>query len=333
MVNYLEQFIGEVVIGFQRERLEERGYSMNDRKFKDIWRFIEKTGLFRRSEFPNKNHDIVYSGAEHRGRPKFPNITVLPNIDVGYDTLQGSTYGHQHTQSSLGDNRRFQEIYEFLGYGAMLLRNNSGTCLHILKPGEKVLVGTDDNMTIFNLDSNRLVTLDYANPEMNSADKDLENEIGSLMLITHMEFSEANTTVFNINPSYVELELLKCEKEVRRDGYVYWGSVRVQGEKSKFLVGVGDTGLGSEIYKTLRQGEMTEEEKREHEDLIRQGLGVTAAFFCDKFQVYSKQFEKLGISIKYGGNIPEDLREAFSPPLCELILMKNKALFDNLRIV
>ena len=110
------------------------------------------------------------------------------------------------------------------------------------------------------------------------------------------------------------------------------GGVKVDGNKSKFMVGVGDTGLGSEMYKTLGQKEMTENDKKEYGDLIRQGLGATAGLFCDRFQVYSREFEKLGISIRYGGNIPEELKEEFSLPLCKLILTQNKTLFDILKI-
>ncbi len=179
--------------------LKELGYTINDRTLKDVIPFLEKfPGLFSQKDLTRGN-DFVYSGAEHRGNPKLPNVTFIPNppyIIGGF--LLGSTFGHQHTQRQTGDTRLFQEIYEFQTYGAMLLRSEKSTRLITLKPGEKVIVGTDENMTLFNLDKSPLLTLDYANPEMNSATKNLEKRIGPLMAILRTN----KEICFCINPQY-----------------------------------------------------------------------------------------------------------------------------------
>ncbi|MBM3234374.1 hypothetical protein FJZ19_04760 [Candidatus Pacearchaeota archaeon] len=186
--------------------IQSLGYKVNPRRFKDIWPILEKSGMCKREDFSYNDDAVVYSGAEHRGNPKLPNQTVLPNLWIGSYILLGSTLGHQHTQAEKGDRRRFQEIYEFHGYGAILLRDDFTTTLYVLKPGEKVIIGTRDNMTLFNLDYCSLTTLDMANPQknpnMNEANKDLEKLIGPLMIVKHGKLEGSDVTIFRVNKKY-----------------------------------------------------------------------------------------------------------------------------------
>ncbi|MEI6058153.1 MAG: hypothetical protein WCP89_00090 [archaeon] len=327
----IEKFRDEIT-RYDTKALEKRGYKINPRKFGDIWKILGKSKLVKRKEFDIKDDKEVYSGAEYTKTPKLPNITVLPDLWIGMDQLHGSSLGHQHTQSEKGDKRLFQEIYEFLGYGAMLLRNENSTNLYVLKPREKVIVGTGDNMTLFNLDYKPLVTIDMANPQMNSANKDLENEVGPLMIMKHMEFSEANTTLFKINEEYIKRKLLKCDEAIRQNGLCSFGSVKIEGEESKFLIGIGDTGQGQELYNSLRPREFTEENKREYESLKDQGLGCTAGFYLDGFQNYHGMLKKLGINVIHGGNIPRELEKEFSPSLLELAVSQDKTLMEILNL-
>jgi hypothetical protein len=183
---------------WDRLRLEAGGYEINDRKQTDIEPIWEHATKFV-SFYPNlRSNEIIYSGAEHTGIPKLPNVTFIPNIIHEPGCLMGTTFGHKHLQARSGDIRPFQEIYEFESYGGMLIRNGESTRLELLRPGEKVIVGTDDNMTLFNMSKVPLVTIDYANPKMNSAGKELEKAIGPAMMI----WSAESEMIFRINYDY-----------------------------------------------------------------------------------------------------------------------------------
>jgi hypothetical protein len=317
-----------------RRVLEAFGYKINERRYKDIIAILEKSRdyreLLKAGIEMERDDPIIYWVAEHTGNPKLPNITVLPSIGLTHDCVLGSTLGHQHTQTIKGDRRLFQEVYEFHGYGAMLLRRNSDSTLHILKPGEKVVVGIDENMTILNLDTWPLITLDYANPQMNSANKELENRLGPLIMLQYWQASEATSIMIKVNEKYVDEEILKIEEELRKTGMQYWGGVRLKEQRTKFLVGVGDTSPGKDLYEALAEREMSQEEKEEYERMKRSGLGFSASFFLERFLPYRKNIERLGIKIKTGGNIPEHLKKEFSLPLAQLVLDKNKPLLEIL---
>ena len=198
----------------ERKMIRTLGYEPNHRVYKNIKTTLSRFvgGDINGLVLPYKNDDAVYSGLEHQGNPKLPNATILPNLRTIDDkTFLNTTTGHQHLQKLKGDERKFQEIYEFFGYGAILLRNNSGANLHILKRGEKVVVGTDDNMTLFNLDDSELQTLDYANPAMNSANKDLETSIGPLLLIIYDPVKR--NLRFTFNRKYYEQKILAGDIE------------------------------------------------------------------------------------------------------------------------
>ena len=192
---------------WEPEKLVRQGYKINVRKIKDVRDIIAHSPDFQKLKLADE--DFLYTGAEHIGKPKFQNITLLPNVGSTQDYIvYGSTFGHQHLRQP-GDNRPFQELYEFQNYGAMLLRSPDRTQLVLARPGEKVFVKTTEDMTLFNLGREPLITLDYANPEKNHATKELEKRFGPLMIVT----KEKGVLRFGINPAYREEELISGEKE------------------------------------------------------------------------------------------------------------------------
>lgn len=181
--------------------MQKENYKLNERKFHDIEQFFSED--YRHCRFDCPQDKIVYVGYESR---KLPNITRILDLDTADgEIVMGSTMGHQHTQKENGDKREFQEIYEFLSYGGMFVRNKEAV-LYLLSPREKVVVGTDDDMTLLNFESFVLTTHDFADKNRNSASKELEKRIGTCLLVKYMRkicgFS------FHINPKYYEEKLL-----------------------------------------------------------------------------------------------------------------------------
>lgn len=262
------------ITSFDTEKLKARSYKINDRKFKDLKEITERSEDYKSLFFPYGEECVVYSGAEHNPKnltKKLPNITFLPNYEwqnykKRFILTLGSTLGHKHIQAEKGDNREFQEIYEFLGYGAMILRNKNGTTLHILAPKEKIIVGTEDSMTIFNLQTEPLITLDYANPNMNSANKVLEKNIGPLMMIQEtpieLDFSEYMTQ-FRLNRNYVTEKIIKTEST------------------SKNLINV-PAKLGRELYSKLSSNSDYKEEFKQ--------LGINLSFESNIPKHFEKEF-------------------------------------------
>lgn len=241
------------MINWNPDELKTKGYKINDRKPQDIepiWRHSEK---FR---FPLpifRGEETIYSGAEHTGNPKLPNITFLPNIiHYPHGSMIGSTFGHQHTQYEKEDLRLFQEIYEFATYGGILLRKKESTKLILARPGEKVIVGTDENMTLFNFGNKPLITLDYANPQMNSATKDLEKEIGSAMAIWKTDYE----LTFRINPTYREREIFNGERNsipirtTQREEALY---AEIKNKKSLFSEAGIEISFGENLPECLKK--------------------------------------------------------------------------------
>ncbi|HIP97320.1 MAG TPA: hypothetical protein EYH32_08925, partial [Anaerolineae bacterium] len=209
------------------------GYTINDRDFK-----VNFQDLFSEDfhAFAGRYHLVgqspVYSGAEHRGDPKLPNITVLPNIptrrgrsmrlefdkdrfDIGRDlpfslstgqevTLFGCTMGHWHGQSDCPDG--IQELYEFQGYGALVIDRpeSEEVELWVARDGDKVAVPQQCHMTLYNLDDldHPLVTLDFANPDRNYANKELVGRIGPILLAYYTPYE----AVFVLNRRYINRE-------------------------------------------------------------------------------------------------------------------------------
>ena len=100
---------------------------------------------------------IVYSGAEHIGSPKLPNITALRNwltIDRSGSPspylVMASTMGHSHPKDPTGP--RIQEVYEFRSPGLMVLDHENGAPeIWVAKDGDKVAVPDGCHMTLYNL--------------------------------------------------------------------------------------------------------------------------------------------------------------------------------------
>lgn len=213
-----EQILGSIL---EQKMLESLGYHLHPRTFKEIQPY-----LFREQDkFNYFPHRVVYTGAEHSGNPalgipKLPNLTALPNLEIGRKIILGSTYGHTHCED---DSRPFQELYEFQGYGAMLLHEGQhrSNCesyhhqrarLHLLEKGDKITVGSSENMTILSFEQEGLVTLDFANPQRNKAHKELEKRLGTLLTITY-ELSQTYgppTVTFQINENYIKEGIIKA---------------------------------------------------------------------------------------------------------------------------
>jgi len=209
------------------------GYIVNDRDFKANFQdlFSEDYEVFAR-RYHLVSRSPVYSGAEHTGDPKLPNITVLPNIptrrarrmrlefdkkrfDIGRDfpfslptgqevTLFGCTMGHWHGQTDCPDG--IQELYEFQGYGALLIDRpeSEEVELWVARDGDKVAVPQQCHMTLYNLDDldHPLVTLDFANPDRNYANKELAGRIGPILLAYYTPYE----AVFVLNRQYINRE-------------------------------------------------------------------------------------------------------------------------------
>src|SRR6266851_4306350 len=113
-------------------------YSINDRYFDQAiapylhsdWEDFDR--LFRLnprrviSIGGSREYSVIYSGGEHRGTPKLPNITVVPNLATKQSgclarpwTVFGCTMGHYHPGTS--SDYRTQEVYEFQSYGMLAL--------------------------------------------------------------------------------------------------------------------------------------------------------------------------------------------------------------------
>jgi len=209
------------------------GYTVNDRDFKKNFQDLFSEDY---REFARRYHLIerspIYSGAEHKGDPKLPNITVLPNIPtrrartmqlrfdqktfgIGRDldlrmptgqevTLFGCTMGHWHGQTDCPDG--VQEVYEFQSYGALVIDwpESDEVELWIARDGDKVAVPQQCHMTLYNLDDldHPLVTLDFANPKRNYANKELVGRIGPILLAYYTPYE----AVFILNRHYINRE-------------------------------------------------------------------------------------------------------------------------------
>lgn len=147
-------------------------YKMKERTFaRDIEPLLSEDYIRLGVEPPEDG--IAYSGAESNpGNPadKKPNITVLRNWGV----FSCNTGGHHQGVPELA----CQEVYEFHGFGAMVIDRDGADRieLHCLRPGDKVLIPSYCNMTMYTLDS-PLITLDFANPRLNESTKDMQKTV------------------------------------------------------------------------------------------------------------------------------------------------------------
>jgi hypothetical protein len=181
----------------------------NDRDFdKNIKPYLK--GPY--ANFQLVKREPAYSGAEHKGELKRPNITVIPNLQTKDGPIVfGSSMGHHHDDEQ--PLPRAQEVYEFQTYGALLIdRDGRDTVeLWVAKPGDKAVVPNLCNMTLYNLDdeTHPLITLDFANPDRNKSNKDLIFDYGPILLGYYEEEKEA---VFILNDRYININDPKYNK-------------------------------------------------------------------------------------------------------------------------
>jgi hypothetical protein len=189
-------------------------YKIRDRNFNDAiapylhgcWEEFDRYFRFNRErviqvEGQAKKVDSIYSTAEHRGDPKHPNITVIPNLTTiegrGLPKplrVFGTNMGHYHPVES----DRVQEVFEFQTYGAMLLDRELGEVeLWVARDGDKVAVPTGCHMTLYKLGDLdfQLITLNFSDPDNNPSNKLLISRYGPIMLGYYDDFE----VVFTIN--------------------------------------------------------------------------------------------------------------------------------------
>lgn len=166
------------------------GYVVNDRTFgaaiapflRGDWEDFDRL-------FGLDTPAVVYSGAEHRGQPKLPNITVVPNLRTtnaegltGPLVALGCTMGHTHEPL---DDPGVVEMYELQSCGMLAIDRGAGEVeLWVGQDGDKVAVPAGSSLTLYNLgDADEpLITLDFANPDRHRASKDAAAELGPVLL-------------------------------------------------------------------------------------------------------------------------------------------------------
>jgi len=156
----------------------------------------------------------------------------------------GQTFGHHHDN----ENEGMQEFYEFHGHGAMIIdKDNTGTVdVIVAKKGDKIAVPTHCNMTILNLGSNPLMTLDYANPSNNRANKKLQERIGPLFCA----YIDGNAVVFELNKKYINQE----------NEYGAGVKINSQSPETKIEFKLKDAeNTGQQIYNFLLDDDLREE--------------------------------------------------------------------------
>jgi hypothetical protein len=149
--------------------------------------------------------DVAYAGAEYTypvpgdvTQAKLANITVLPNWATrdGRSTVLGCTMGHEHSALE----PRVQEVYEFQGFGLLVIDDQCGAPeIHVARAGDKIAVPTCCHMTLYNLGNNPLITLDFADPRRNDANKELVRRFGPILHVSYDGFS----ATFELNSTYI----------------------------------------------------------------------------------------------------------------------------------
>jgi predicted dehydrogenase len=178
-------------------------------EFDRLFRLDPQRGIYR--ERQQQPSTVVFSSAEHKGTPKKPNITVVPNLSTkeGHGlkhrwTVLGSTMGHYHLPIPSG--YRVQEVYEFQTYGMLVLDREQGEVeMWVAQAGDKVAVPNGCHMTLYNFadENNPLITLVFTNPQENYADKKLVSRSGPILLAYYNDFE----VVFVLNRFYINSSL------------------------------------------------------------------------------------------------------------------------------
>jgi predicted dehydrogenase len=194
-----------------KDYTENAEYEINERSFdKAIIPYLhgDWADFDRLFQIKMGKGSVAYSGSEHSGSPKKPNITIIPNWETKESrglsspyTVMGCTMGHCHPKEPSG--YRIQEVYEFQSYGIIVIdRENGEPFLWVAKDGDKAAVPNGCHMTIYNLgdESHPLITLDFADPDRNPSDKkEFIKRYGPILLIYYDDFE----VTFVLNHLYV----------------------------------------------------------------------------------------------------------------------------------
>jgi hypothetical protein len=262
------------------------GYEINNRKYSDVKPLFSED--YKQSISNCIDDSWVYSGTEHKQNPKLPNVTVLPHIYSGRNIVLGTTFGHTHIAEE-AESRMFQEIYEFKGFGGMLTYNAtshpSEAILHVLKPGEKVGVTPQENMTLFNFDQEPLLTLDYADASRNQAHKNTEKKLGSLLMI---ECTPRQLPRREANPCGMILTSYDRSVDVSLKVNSEYAKNEIINASSDASVTLSEVQLGEGLYNALRESQRN----------IK---------------------SKTGLTLSFGGNLPQ-----FPKPLLDYVLNRDK---------
>lgn len=188
-------------VNYGSEQVPTEGYKIRERTFEDIRKLFSKD--YKRFNFPYIDSDGVYVGFEdgdkessdEQLRGKKCNLTFLGNLDgpLGDErrVVMGSTMGHFHPLKL-----SLQEVYEFEGFGAMVIDD----VFVFMEPFGKVYVPGDVNMTLYNLQREPLETRDFANPRFNESHKKLQEKIGPILCISYSPETERMN--FVVNPEH-----------------------------------------------------------------------------------------------------------------------------------
>ncbi len=199
----------------------------------------------------------AYEGFEHRAcdETKMPNLTRIWNLPFNSGGfLYGSSMGHLHPQSDFD----VQEIYEFLGYGGMLISSKNETKLYLCGKGDKIIVPPDCMMTILNLNFKELETLDMANPKENESSKDilLKDLRGPMIVLNHTgmqrknEYSSSFIYSSFLSHKFREKIILPLGGIVKMGINSKYENFKInQNEEIEFIIGSDESDLVNEIFR------------------------------------------------------------------------------------
>jgi len=199
---------------FQNKRSLRQVLELGGDFYKEILKQAKQQGLGRLEDF-----DFAYEGFEHAPEDpteKLPNITHIWNLPFSKKGfIYGSSMGHSHPPADFD----VQEIYDFFGYGGMLVLQDKNTKLYVCKQGSRILVPPSCMMTILNFSQNNLFTLDMANPQQNQSSKDVVKKKGPMMALYNLGNNDVrikfNTRykIFRNNPD-IDLTISSSEESL-----------------------------------------------------------------------------------------------------------------------
>jgi predicted dehydrogenase len=160
----------------------------------------------RRVEGNSVEPPPIYGRAEHRGTPRKPNITVLPNLEIvehrglasPISVLGCCTLGHFRNSETL----RTHEVYEFQTHGLLVIDREGGEVdAWVAQDGDKVVIPNACHTTLYNLgdDDHPLITLDFGGPNRNRAEKKTAKQLGPFLL----GYYDDSAVVFTVNHLHI----------------------------------------------------------------------------------------------------------------------------------